>query len=180
MNINLIVIIFYSIIQGIKQKGSDFILEVFVRNRGADFEFFVFTDNEIKYKTKNAYNIDSQIKTLYHSLNNGTIILDGVHITVDNVSKEQIECISNIIKLYEEKYRIFKENYKLIFAKYSFESSMDDIVTRTTSIEIPNPQKFKEWTYIKGFEYLQYFLNEYEKQNGKEIKVRKKLISFFK
>ena len=155
-------------------------LEVFVKNRGVDFEFFVFTDDEINYKTKNDYNIDSQTKALYHSLNNGTIILDGVPITVENVSKEQIECISNIIKLYKEKYRIFKENYKPIFAKYSFESRMVDIVTRTTSIEVPDPKKFKEWTYIKVFENLQYFLNEYEKQNCKEIKVRKKLISFFK
>ena len=63
-------------------------LEVFVKNRGVDFEFFVFTDDEINYKTKNDYNIDSQTKALYHSLNNGTIILDGVPITVDNVSKE--------------------------------------------------------------------------------------------
>lgn len=158
-------------------KRGGYMLEVFVRNRGTDFEFFDFTDDEIKYKTKDVYNIDSQTKALYHSLNIGTIILNGVPITIDNVSKEQIEYIRNIIKLHKEKYKIFKEIYKPIFAKYTSEKA---IATNTTIMEVPDSRYFKEWTHIKGFEYLQYFLNEYEKQNGKGIKVRKKLISFKK
>ena len=92
-------------------------LEVFSRDRNTDFEFFEFTDDEIKYKTKDVYDIDPQMKTIYRSLGNGTIILNGIPITIDNVSEEQIEYINNIVELHKEKYKIFKENYKLRFAK---------------------------------------------------------------
>ena len=148
-------------------------LEVFSRDRNTDFEFFEFTDDEIKYKTKDVYDIDPQTKTIYRSLGNGTIILNGIPITIDNVSEEQIEYINNIVELHKEKYKIFKENYKPRFAKYTFGNDIADIVTNTTVIEVPDPRHFKEWTQIKGFEYLQHFLDEYKKQNNKGIKVRK-------
>ena len=135
--VKLTIITFYAIIHANKQGEMDFMLEVFSRDRNTDFEFFEFTDDEIKYKTKDVYDIDSQTKTIYRSLGNGTIILNGIPITID-------------------------------------------IVTNTTVIEVPDSRHFKEWTHIKGFEYLQHFLDEYKKQNNKGIKVRKKLISFFK
>lgn len=155
-------------------------LEVFSRDRDTDFEFFEFIDGEIKYKTKNVYDIDSKTKVIYQNLCNGTIILNVIPITIDNVSEEQIEYINNIVELYKEKYKIFKENYKPQFAKYTFENGIVDIVTNTSAIEVPDSRHFKEWAYIKGFEYLQYFWDKYEKQNGKGFEVRKKLINFKK
>ena len=155
-------------------------LEVFSRDRGTDFEFFEFTCDEIKYKTKDVYDIDSQTKTIYRNLGNGTIILDGMPIVIDNVSEEQIEYINNIVELYKEKYKILKKDYKPRFVRYTSGNDVVDIFTNTTAIEVPDPRHFKEWAYIKGFEYLQHFLDEYEKQNSKGIKVRKKLFSFFK
>lgn len=155
-------------------------LEIFSRDRKIDFEFFVFSNNDIKYKTKDYNDVDNQTKALYHSLNNGTIILDGVPITIDNISKEQIEHINNTFELYKEKYKEFKNNYKPRFIKHTSGNDIVDIITNTEIIEVPDPKHFKEWTYIKGFEYLQNFLDEYEKQNSKEFKSRKKLINFFK
>ena len=178
--VKLTIITFYAILHANKQGEMDFMLEVFSRDRNTDFEFFEFTDDEIKYKTKDVYDIDPQMKTIYRSLSNGTIILNCIPITIDNVSEEQIEYINNIVELHKEKYKIFKENYKPRFAKYTFGNDIADIVTNTTVIEVPDPRHFKEWTHIKGFEYLQHFLDEYKKQNNKGIKVRKKLISFFK
>ena len=78
----------------------DFMLEVFSRDRNTDFEFFEFNDDEIKYKTKDVYDIDPQTKAIYRSLGNGTIILNGIPITIDNVSEEQIEYIKNIVELF--------------------------------------------------------------------------------
>ena len=155
-------------------------LEIFSRDRGTDFEFFEFTDDDIKYKTKDVYDIDPQTKAIYRSLSNGTIILDGMPITIDNISEEQIEYMNIIVELYKEKYKKIKENYKPRFMRYTSGNDVVDIITNTTTIEVPDPRHFKEWAYIKGFEYLQIFLNEYKKQNNKGIKVRKKLISFFR
>ena len=93
-----------AIIHANKQGEMDFMLEVFSRDRNTDFEFFEFIDDEIKYKTKDVYDIDSQTKTIYRSLGNGTIILNGIPITIDNVSEEQIEYINNIVELHKEKY----------------------------------------------------------------------------
>lgn len=137
-------------------------LEIFLRDREIDFEFFVFTNNEFKYTTKKISDVDNQTKELYHSLNNGTIILDGIPITIDNISKEQFEYIYNFIELYKEEYKKIKENYKPRF-----------IYTFGNDIEIPDRRHFKEWAYIKGFEYLQNFLNEYEKQNNKGTKAKR-------
>ena len=65
-------------------------LEVFSRDRNTDFEFFEYTDDGIKYKTKDVYDIDPQTKAIYRGLDNGTIILNGIPITIDDVSEEQI------------------------------------------------------------------------------------------
>lgn len=177
---NLTIITLYAIILANKQRGLDFMLEVFSRDRGTDFEFFEFTGDEIKYKTKNVYDIDSQTKAIYRNLGNGTIILDGMPIIIDNVSEEQIEYINNIAELYKETYKILKKDYKPRFVSYTSGNDFVDIVTNTATIEVPDPRHFNEWAYIKGFEYLQHFLDEYEKQNSKGIRVRKKLINFFK
>lgn len=61
-------------------------LKVFLRDRGFDFEFFVFTDNQIKYEVENTDKINDKRKELYRSLNMGTILLDDFPISVDNVT----------------------------------------------------------------------------------------------
>lgn len=153
-------------------------LEVYLKDRRSDFEFFVFSNNEIQYTVKNYDDIDAQTKKLYRSLNNGTIILNGMPITIDNVSEEQIEYMNKIVQLYIKKYKMFKEKYKPRFISYG--NDIVDIFVNPKTIEIPDRKHFNEWAYIKGYEYLQHFLDEYEKQNSKGIKVRKKIISFFK
>ena len=37
-------------------------LEVFSRDRELDFEFFVFTNGEIKYKTRDCYEMSKELK----------------------------------------------------------------------------------------------------------------------
>lgn len=155
-------------------------LEIFLRDRGTDFEFFTFSNNGIQYAVKKYDDVYNQTKKLYSNLNNGTIILDGVPITIDNISKEQIEYINNVVQLYIEKYKMFKENYKPRFINYTSGNDIVDVLVSSKTIEIPDRKHFKEWAYIKGFEYLQHFLDEYEKHNSKGFKVRKKIISFFK
>ncbi len=155
-------------------------LEVYLKDRKFDFEFFEFSNNGIQYTVKNYDDVDAQTKKLYRSLNNGTIILDGIPITIDNVSEEQIEYMNNIVQLYIEKYKMFKDNYKPRFIKYTSGNDIVNVLANTKTIEIPDPRHFKEWAYIKGFEYLKHFLDEYEKQNSKGIKFRKRLASFLK
>ena len=154
-------------------------LEIFLRDREIDFEFFVFANNEIKYTTKNNYDVDDQAKALYRTLSNGTIILDGMPISINNVTEEQIEYIRNVIATFKEKIQTYKKNYIPYFIKYTFGNDVIEIIANTTTIEIPDPKHFKEWAHIKCFEYLQHFLDEYEKQNSKGIKVKKKITSFF-
>lgn len=142
--------------------------------------FLCFLIMKLNIQIKNYSDINVQTRKIYHSLNNGTLILDGIPITIDNVSEEQIEYMNTIAELYKEKYKEIKEKYKPRFVKYAFGNSVVNIVGNTTTIEVPDPRHFKEWSYIKGFEYLQNFLNEYKKQNNKGIEITKKLISFFK
>ena len=155
-------------------------LEVYLKDRGFDFEFFVFSNNEIEYTVKKYSDVDAQTKELYRSLNTGTIILNDIPISIDNISKEQIEYINNIVELYKEKYKIFKENYKPCFIRYTSGNDVVDMIANTKTVEIPDRIHFKEWAYIKGFEYLQNFLDEHEKQNSKGIMVRKKIFNFFR
>ena len=54
--------------------------------------------------------------------------------------------------------------------KYTSENS----ISNTNVIEVPDPKHFKEWIYIKGYEYLQNFLDEYQRQNNKGSKIRKR------
>ncbi len=153
-------------------------LEIFSRDREIDFEFFVFTNNEIKYTTKNYYDIDNQTKKLYRSLTNGTIILDGIPINIDNVTEEQINYIKSVADAFKEKVETYKKNYKPRYIRYTSGNDIVHIIANTKTMEIPFPGNFKEWAHIKGFAYLQHFLEEYKKQNSKGIKVRK--FCFFK
>jgi hypothetical protein len=137
-----------------------------------------FSNNEIEYTVKKYSDVDAQTKELYRSLNTGTIILNDIPISIDNICEEQIEYINNIVELYKEKYKIFKENYKPCFIRYTSGNDVVDMIANTKTVEIPDRIHFKEWAYIKGFEYLQHFLDEHEKQNSKGIKVRKKYLIF--
>lgn len=153
-------------------------LEIFSRDRGTDFEFFVFSDNEIKYKIKNKYEVCNQTKELYRNINTGTIILNEIPITIDNVTEEQVEYIKNIIDFFKERVQIYKDNYNPFIVKYTSGNDIFDLSANKKAMELANPKQFKEWVHITGFEHLEYFYNEYKKQNSVEFKVRKRIMKF--
>ncbi len=155
-------------------------LEIFSRDRDIDFEFFIFTDDEIKYETKNYSEVSSYEKDLYRSLKKGTIIINGTPINIESISKKQIIYIKNIIDLFKEKVEIYKNNYTPVFINCDSGNDITDIIINNSNIEIPNRKQFKEWVHIKGFSYLEHFYNEYEKQNITTFKVKRKVRNFFK
>ena len=155
-------------------------LEVFSRDRDFDFEFFEISDTDIKYKTKNYGDVDKETKKLYHSLDNGTILLDGIPITIDNVSDKQMELITTISELHKDKYKKIKENYIPCFIKHTSGNNISSIIANKKVTEIPDRKHFKEWAYIKGYEFLQNYINEYYKKNSNEFKFKSKLMSIFK
>lgn len=155
-------------------------LEVFSRDRELDFEFFVFTSGEIKYRTRDCYEMSKELKDWYHSLEPGTIILDGAPISIDNVTDEQLEYIKDVADSFADKILDYKENYKPLYMRHTSGNSIGDIISNKSIIEVPDPKHFKEWVHIKGFDFIQNFLDEYERQNSKGNKTRSRFINFFR
>lgn len=154
-------------------------LEIFSRDRDFDFEFFEISDSDIKYKLKKYGTIDNNTKELYKTLEYGTVVIDGVPVTVDNVSKEQLECINTASELFKDKYKEYKSSYTPYYFRYTSGSSMAEVIANKNIIEVPDPKHFKEWAFIKGYEGIQNFIDEYQKQNNKYYNVKSKIKSLF-
>ncbi len=155
-------------------------LEVFSRDRELDFEFFVFTNGEIKYKTRDCYEMSKELKDWYRNLEPGTIILNGTPISIDNVTDEQLEYIKDVADSFADKVLDYKKNYKPLYMRHNSGNSVSEIITNKGIIEVPDPKHFKEWVHIKGFDFIQNFLDEYERKNSKVNKTRKRFFDFFK
>ena len=150
-------------------------LEIYSRDRETDFEFFVFDGNNIEYKTIDSYDLDEETKSYYRSLDEGTIILDGTPISKDNITKEQADYIYSMAELDKEKYKAIKKDYTPRYLKVNVGSSISKIVDNARVIEVPDIYNIQGWIYITGYELLQNFITEYERQSNKGTKPRRKL-----
>ena len=146
-------------------------LEVFSRDRGTDFEFFVFGKDSIKYRTRDYHNLNDDMKQFYKGLDDGTLLINNIPVDVENVTEEQMEYIKNVMVLFQDKVDEYRKSYKPVFINHTSGSSLFDIIKNKNRIEVPDPKKMKEWTHIKGFEYLESFVSNYEK-NNKSIRHR--------
>ncbi|MBR2678912.1 MAG: hypothetical protein IKE63_05800 [Bacilli bacterium] len=140
-------------------------LEVFSRDRGTDFEFFVFGKDSIKYRVRDYHNLNADMKQFYKSLENGTLLINNNPLSIENVTEEQIEYIKNIMMLFQDKVDEYRKSYKPVFLNHTYGNSLFDIIGNKNRVEVPDPKKMKEWTHIKGFEYLESFISNYEKSN---------------
>ena len=150
-------------------------LEIYSRDRETDFEFFVFDGDNIKYKTIDSYDLDKKTRAYYRSLDEGTIILDGTPISKDNITKEQANYLYSVAELDKEKYKRIKKDYTPCYLRVIGGSSISEIVDNVSVIEVPDIDNIQGWIYIRGYELLQSFINEYEKQNNKGNKPKIKL-----
>ena len=140
-------------------------LEVFSRDRGTDFEFFVFGKDSIKYRVRDYHNLNADMKQFYKSLENGTLLINNNPLSIENVTEEQIEYIKNVMMLFQDKVDEYRKSYKPVFLNHTYGNSLFDIIGNKNRVEVPDPKKMKEWTHIKGFEYLESFISNYEKSN---------------
>ena len=140
-------------------------LEVFSRDRGTDFEFFVFSNDSIKYMTRQYYDVNANMKKFYKSLENGTLLIDNIPINSENVTEEQIEYIKSVMLFFADKVEEYRKSYKPRFVNYTSGGNLFDMIKNKNRIEIPDPKNMKEWSHIKGFEYLESFISNYEKKN---------------
>ena len=105
------------------------------------------------------------MKQFYKSLENGTLLINNNPLSIENVTEEQIEYIKNIMMLFQDKVDEYRKSYKPVFLNHTYGNSLFDIIGNKNRVEVPDPKKMKEWTHIKGFEYLESFISNYEKSN---------------
>ena len=145
-------------------------LEVFSRDRGSDYVTFVFTDDAIQYR-RQPYQ-----KRMYKGLEEGTIILDGKPLNVNEITDEQVEYIRDTLNLFKDRVNMYKETYKPVYVRYTSGNNISDIINNKAIVEVPDFKHFNEWAHITGFNHLQDFMNEYEKKNSKGFKAKIKSI----
>ena len=95
-------------------------LEVFSRDRGTDFEFFVFGKDSIKYRVRDYHNLNADMKQFYKSLDDGTLLINNNPLSIEDVTEEQIEYIKNIMMLFEDKVDEYRKSYKPVFLNHTY------------------------------------------------------------
>ena len=138
-------------------------VEIFLKDRDIDYEMFVYSNGDINYTIKEK---NDENDALYCDLRRGTIILDGTVLNNNEVTTEQIDYIKEIINALKSTVISYKKDYKPVYVRYSSGSTIKDITKNESIIEIPNRRKFRQWTYINAYNYLENFVAEYEKQKN--------------
>lgn len=151
-------------------------MEIFLRDRDIDYEMFVYDRGIIKYTTKEK---TTENNNLYYGLNRGTIILNGKVLNNNEATSDEIQYIKDIIAFLSEEVISYKKDYEPVFVKYTTGNNASDMIMNSNVIEIPDRRKFREWSYIQAFDYLNSFVDEYEKSKNSDG-LASKTIKLFK
>ena len=149
-------------------------LEIFLKDRGIDYEMFVFDNEKFIYTTKEK---NKQNNTLYFGLANGTIILDGIVLNSNQTTLDQVDYIKEVLNSFTAIVDTYRKNYKPAYIKYTSGEDAVNLFMNEKVIEIPNYRQFSKWVYINAYDYLERFVCEFEKQ--KNSKIKNKILNFF-
>lgn len=116
-------------------------IEIFSRDRGTDYELFTYQNGMFEYTTKGK---NPKNRKLYHGLNRGTIILDGVVLKSEEITEEQIEYLKDVLSMLSSEVASYKREYKPVYYRYTRGANVSEMIANANVIEIPDMRKFKE------------------------------------
>ena len=150
-------------------------IEIFLRDRDIDYEMIVYDNGIFHYITKEK---NDQNNALYFGLDRGTIILNGLVLNITDVTLDQVNYIKEVLNSLTTIVDSYKKDYKHVYARHTFGSTVESIVMNKTVIEIPDRRKFREWTYINAYDFLEKFVCGHEKQTHSQG-LKRKVLNFF-